>query len=164
MTRIHKITDYKGSARKFTCLACAREKREVDLGDIVKSKYFDAHQDYEIPIPGTIIITSRRHIQSVDEFTKEEQLDFIDFLCQVRSALRKILNIDVVYMYQREDTSHHYHLCILPRYDWMTEKFGRKIGSVRSIVNYARKNLKIKREIEKTENATKKLKQFFQEK
>lgn len=161
MARMHKIVYYNGNVKKFACLACAREKGEVTLGDVVKSKYFDAHQDYEIPIPGLIIISSRRHIQSIDEFTDKEQEDFIKFLCRIRSALRKVLKIDIVYMYQREDTSHHFHLCILPRYEWMTEKFGRKIGSVRPIVNYARKNLRIKSEIDKTEKATKKLKQYF---
>ena len=161
MTKAKKIINYRGDIKKITCLACAREKGEINLGNIVKSKYFDAHQDYEIPIPGFVIISSRRHIQSVDEFTDNEQQDFIKLLCRIRSALREVLGIEVIYMYQREDTCHHFHFCILSRYDWMTEKFGKKIGSVRSIVNFAKKNLRIKSEIIKVEEATQKLKQFF---
>lgn len=161
MTKIRKIIDYKGNVKKIACLACARENREVRLGDIIKSKYFDAHQDYEVPIPGFIIISSRRHIQSIDEFTNEEQVDFIKFLCRMRSALRKILRVEVVYLYQREDTCHHFHVCMLPRYDWMTKKFGRKIGSIRPIVSFAKKNLRTRINIAKTEEATQKLKNFL---
>ena len=156
-----KITNYKGKTIEVVCLACAREKEEINLGDIVKSMYFDAHQDYEVPIPGLIIISSRRHIQSIDEFTKKEQVDFIQFLCRIRSALRKKLGVKTVYLYQREDTKHHFHVCMLPRYDWMNKKFGRKIGSVRAIVNYARKHHKTKKKITEVENATRKLKNHF---
>ena len=84
-----KITNYKGEIREFSCLACAREKGEINLGNIVKSAHFDAHQDYEVPIPGFIIISSRRHFKSVDEFTEKEQKDFIKFLFRLRSAMNR---------------------------------------------------------------------------
>lgn len=155
------IVDLKGQEKKITCLGCAREKGEVTLGNIIKTKHFDAHQDYEIPIPGFVIISSRRHIQSVDEFTDEEQRDFIEFLCRLRSAQRQVLGIDVVYIVQEEDTSHHFHVWMFPRYDWMAKKFGRKIPSVRPIMEYARENLKTKENIKKVEAATLQLKQFF---
>ena len=76
------ITDIKGQTKKIACLGCAIQKGEVDSpgGSVLSSKYFDAHQDYEIPIPGFIIIASKRHLQSVDEFTEAEQRDFIKFL------------------------------------------------------------------------------------
>lgn len=156
-----KIVDLKGQEKKIACLGCAREKGEVSLGNIIKSKHFDAHQDYEIPIPGFIIVSARRHIQSVDEFTDEEQRDFIEFLCRLRSAQRQVLSIDIVYLVQEEDTSHHFHVWMFPRYDWMAEKFGSKIPSVRPIMEYARENLKTEENIQEVETATQKLKQFF---
>ncbi len=161
MNGTRKIIDYRGIVKKIACLACARENGEISLGDILKSKYFDAHQDYTIPIPEFIIISSRRHIQSIDEFTNKERMDFIKFLCRIRSALRKILKVKVVYIYQREDTRNHFHVCMLPRYDWMTKKFGRKIGSIRPIISFAKKNLKTNSNIAKTEEATQKLKHFL---
>lgn len=160
MPKTKEIIDYRGKMKKITCLSCAREKGEINFGDIVKSKYFDAHQDYEIPIPGFVIISSKRHFQSVAEFTDNEQQDFIKILCRIRSAMKKALGIKVVYLFQAEDTSHHFHVWLIPRYGWM-EKFGKKIESVRPIVEYAKKNLKTKSNLAKVAEATQKLKQFF---
>ena len=155
------ITNFKGQTKKIACLGCARARGEISVGDILKSKYFDAHQDYEIPIPGFIIISSKRHIQGIDELTEAEQRDFIKFLCRLRSALRQVLSIKVVYLIQEEDTSHHFHVWVFPRYDWMTKKFGQKIQSVRPIMEYARENLKTTNNLKRVETATQKLKQFF---
>lgn len=159
---LKEIIDYKGNVKKIDCLACAREKGEIDLGNIVKSKYFDAHQDYAIPIPGFIIISSRRHIQSIDEFTDNEQRDFIKFLCRIRSAMRRVLGIKVIYLYQAEDTSHHFHFWLIPRYGWMEKNFGRSIESVRPAINYSKEKLLTKANLAKIANATESLKQFFQ--
>lgn len=156
-----EIINFKGEAKKITCLGCARSNGDINVGDIEKSNYFDAHQDYEIPIPGFIILSAKRHIQSVDEFTEDEQKDFIKFLCRIRSALRQVLEIETVYLIQEEDTSHHFHVWIFPRYKWMKEKFGVKIQSVRPIMEYARKKLKTKENVAKVETATQKLKQFL---
>lgn len=159
------ITDIKDNTKKIACLGCAIQKGEVESpgGSIASSKYFDAHQDYEIPIPGFVILASKKHLQSVDEFSEEEQRDFIKFLCRLRKGLRKALDVKVVYLIQEEDTSHHFHVWIFPRYDWMDKKFGRKIQSVRPIMEYARENLKTASNLKKVETAVQKLKQFFKQ-
>ena len=53
--------------------------------------------------------------------------------------MRDVLKIEEVYFFQNEDTEHGFHLWIFPRHKWM-EKFGRKIQSVRPIMNYAKEN------------------------
>lgn len=55
--------------------------------------------------------------------------------------MREVLGIDHTYFFQNEDSSHGYHLWIFPRYDWMKEKFGIKIQSVRPIMNYAKDHM-----------------------
>lgn len=157
------ITDINDRTKKITCLGCAIQNNEVDSpgGSILKSKYFDAHQDYEIPIPGFVVIASKRHLQSVDEFTDQEQRDFIKFLCRLRSAMRQALGIKTVYLFQREGKDYHFHVWMFPRYKWMDKKFGHKIQSVRPIMEYARENLKTRKNLKKVESATQKLKQFF---
>ena len=159
------ITDIKDNTKKIACLGCAIQKGEVESsgGSIASSKYFDAHQDYEIPIPGFVILASKRHLQSVDEFSEEEQRDFIEFLCRLRKGLRKALDVKVVYLIQEEDTSHHFHVWIFPRYDWMAKKFDHKIQSVRPIMEYARENLKTASNLKKVVTAAQKLKQFFKQ-
>ena len=159
------ITNIKGQTKKIACLGCAIQEGEIEPpgGSILSSKYFEAHQDYEIPIPGFIIITSKRHLQSVDELSEAEQRDFIKFLCRLRHGMRKALKISVVYLIQEEDSSHHFHVWVFPRYDWMAKKFERKIQSVRPIMEYARENLKTASNLKKIDTATQKLKQFFEQ-
>lgn len=157
------ITDINGKTKKIACLGCAIQNGEVESpgGSILTSKYFDAHQDYEIPIPGFVIIASKKHLQSIDEFTDEEQQDFIKFLCRLRSAMRQALDIKTVYLFQKEGEDTHFHVWLFPRYSWMDKKFGQKIQSVRPIMEYARENLKTPENIKEVESATQKLKQFF---
>ena len=75
--------------------------------------------------------------------------------------MREKLDIQTVYLVQEEDTSHHFHLWVFPRYEWMVEKFGRKIQSVRPIMEYAREHMKTKDNLKKVDDATKKMKQFL---
>ena len=52
------ITDINGRTKKIACLACAIQNGEVKSpgGQITTSKFFRAEQDYEIPIPGFVIL------------------------------------------------------------------------------------------------------------
>lgn len=162
MDQKREIVDIKGNKKQIGCLGCAIQKGEVESpGLIASSEYFSAHQDYEIPIPGFVILASKRHLQSIDEFTNEERSDFIEFLCRLRKTMRQALHIQVVYLIQEEDTSHHFHVWMFPRYDWMTKKFGKKIQSVRPIMEYARKNLKTEENLEKVNGAIEKMKTYF---
>ena len=106
---------------------------------IIVTNLFDVHQDYSVPIPGFFIIASIRKVKSIADFTEEEFKEFIYLLKEVRKGMKEVLSIDEVYLFQNEDTDHNFHLWIFPRYDWM-EKFGRKIQSVRPIMNYAKEN------------------------
>lgn len=157
------IVDYKGNTTQVSCLGCARESSEMErVGTVLTTEHFDAHQDFEIPIPGFIIISSRRHLQSIDEFTEEEKLDFIDTLIAVRAGMRKVLGINTVYLIQEEGTSHHFHVWVFPRYDWMTEQFGKKTPSLRPIMEHARKSLKTEENLKEVDEAVSKLKVYFE--
>ncbi len=159
-----EVTDIAGNKKVIECMGCAIQKGEVQSpgGLIAESRYFTAGQDYEIPILGFVIVASKRHIQSIDEFTDDEQKDFIEFLCRVRKAMRQALGIEVVYLIQEEDTSNHFHIWMFPRYGWMQEKFGAKIESVHSIMEYARTYLKIPENLKGVSEATKKLRDYFE--
>ncbi len=108
---------------------------------IIKTELFDARQDWETPIPGFFIVASVRKIKSVADFTNKEASEFIRLVCKLRQGMKEALGINDVYLFQNEQTSHHdFHLWIFPRYQWM-EQFGRKIESVRPIINYAKENM-----------------------
>ena len=156
-----EITDIQGRKITTECLGCARERGEIGAGSILRTQHFDAHQDYEIPIPGFVILSSRRHIKSVDEFTEEEQREFIETLCKVRKAMRTAMGVETAYVVQEEDTSHHFHVWLFPRHEWMTQ-FGRKIQSGRPIMEYAREHMKTPESLAAVEDAVLKMKSALQ--
>lgn len=156
------FVNYQGQKKAVDCLGCDRERGDITIGGIVQTAFFDAHQDFEIPIRGFVILSSRRHIQSMDEFTTEERVDFMNLIVELRRALRETLGIDIVCIIQEEDTSHHFHVWIFPRYPWMEEQFGRKIESVRPIMEHARSHMKTNENLKIIEEANLQMRAYFE--
>jgi diadenosine tetraphosphate (Ap4A) HIT family hydrolase len=128
---------------------------------VIITKHFDVHQDWYIPIEGFFIIASRRKIRSVEEFTEEEAIEFIQLLKRLRRGMKQILGIEDVYIFQNEDTVHDFHLWVFPRHKWM-DRFGRKIESVRPIMKYALENRADDAAISEVRAATSKMKYFME--
>ena len=139
---MRKLTLANGSVVEVECLSCALTSGliEPDGGVVYETEYFHAHQDVAYPIKGLIILASKRHIKCFDELTEEEQLDYIHVLSKIRKAQRKVLGIEYVYYFYNEDTTHHFHTWLVPRYEWMYE-FGRSVESVRPVLLYARNQM-----------------------
>lgn len=132
---------------------------------VAQSKFFDAHQDWLIPIPAFFIIAPKkeeRKISSWDDFSEEEAKDFVLLLKEVRAAMREVLDIQTVYTIQNEDTEHNFHVWLFPRYPWM-EKFGRGIDSVRAIMNHAREERNTKEIRNKVKKAAEEVETFMQQ-
>jgi hypothetical protein len=51
-----------------------------------------------------------------------------------------VLGIDHVYYFYNEDTLHHFHAWLMPRYSWMAA-FGRSVESVRPALRHAQVTL-----------------------
>ncbi len=136
------------------CLSCAIVDGliEPDGGVVVETEYFHAHQDVAYPIKGLVILASKRHITSFDELTHEEKLDYIDILTKIRKAQREVLGIEYVYYFYNEDTTHHFHTWMVPRYEWMYE-FGRSVESVRPVLLHARENMNHDENIQEVKKA-----------
>jgi len=130
--------------------------------DIITTKNFSVCQDWEVPIPGFFIISSKRKIRSISELTNEEAIEFINLLRKVRKGMEEVLRIKDVYLFQNEDTSHNFHLWIFPRYDWM-EMFGRKIQSVRLIINYAKENMLNEDVFKQVKDYAKKMREYMKD-
>jgi diadenosine tetraphosphate (Ap4A) HIT family hydrolase len=136
---MRKITLSNGNTVEVECLSCALTSGLVapDGGVIVETEHFHAHQDVAYPIKGLVILASKRHIKCLDELTDEERVDYINTMTKIRKAQREILGIDYVYYFYNEDTTHHFHTWLVPRYEWMNE-FGRSVESVRPVLLHAR--------------------------
>ena len=50
------------------------------------------------------------------------------------------MDIKYVYYFYNEDTTHHFHTWLVPRYEWMYE-FGRSVESVRPVLLHARNHM-----------------------
>ncbi|MFC4355635.1 HIT family protein [Chryseomicrobium palamuruense] len=136
------ITLSNGKTVEVECLSCALTSGliEPDGGIVVETEHFHAHQDVAYPIKGLIILASKRHVTCLDELTEMEKLDYIHVLSKIRKAQRDVLGIEHVYYFYNEDTTHHFHTWMVPRYDWMYV-FGRSIESVRPVLLHARKEM-----------------------
>lgn len=101
---------------------------------IIDSEHFNVGQDWEVPIVGFFIIGAKdKTKRSVLDFDDESIRELAGLLKIVRAAMKEVLHIEDVYVFQNEDTEHGFHVWMFPRHDWM-EKFGRKIESVRPIM------------------------------
>ncbi|MFJ6210244.1 HIT family protein [Lysinibacillus sp. NPDC092081] len=139
---MRKITLSNGETIEVECLSCAitSGRIELDGGVVIETDYFHAHQDVAYPIKGLIILASKRHIKYFDELNDEEKIDYINLLSKIRKAQRDVLGIEYVYYFYNEDTTHHFHTWMVPRYEWMYE-FGRSVESIRPVLLHARNNM-----------------------
>ncbi|WMM23526.1 hypothetical protein RBU61_11230 [Tissierella sp. MB52-C2] len=147
-----------GQIVEVECLSCALTSGliEPDAGVVIETEYFHAHQDVAYPIKGLIILASKRHIRCFDELTEAEKLDYINLLSKIRNAQRKVLGIEYVYYFYNEDTTHHFHTWMVPRYEWMYE-FGRSIESVRPVLLHSRNNMNNEENVKEVLSAIEKL-------
>lgn len=127
---------------------------------ILETEYFKVGQDWEVPIVGFFILSTKRHIRSVGEFTDDEATEFGQVITKVRKAMSDVLSIDDVYLFQNEDTEHGFHLWMFPRHEWM-EQFGRKVQSVRPIMEYAQKIEATDALMTEVRNACSKMRDYF---
>jgi diadenosine tetraphosphate (Ap4A) HIT family hydrolase len=110
------------------------------------------HQDVAYPIEGLVIVALKRHVHCLDELSENEAAQLMQLLRRVRAAQREVLAIDHVYYFYNEDTTHHFHVWMVPRYGWM-KQFGRSIQSVRPVLHHARDNMQDRDNIEKVKSA-----------
>jgi len=139
---MRQITLSNGTTVEVECLSCAITSGmvEPDGGVVIETVHFHAHQDVAYPIKGLIILASKRHIYGFDELTEEEKMDYINLLTEIRKAQREVLGIEHVYYFYNEDTTHHFHTWMVPRYEWMND-FGRSVESLRPVLHHARNEM-----------------------
>jgi len=160
-----KIVSADGIEKEINCIGCALQKGEIEcVGETVaETNNFDVQQDYEIPIPGFMILASKKHLKGIEDFNESERKEYIDFLYKIRKAMTDVLNVEYVYIIQEEDTiaeSSHFHVWLFPRFDWMN-KFGRGVKSVKPIMEYARENMKTKNNLDEVKKAALKIKSIL---
>lgn len=128
---------------------------------VVITNHFDVHQDWEVPIPGFFIVASKRKITSISEFTDIEAQEYIFLIRKLRKGMKEELGIENVCFFQNEDSEHGFHVWVFPRLEWM-EDFGKKIESVRPIIQHAKKNMNTKEVHTQVEEYVKNMKKYME--
>jgi diadenosine tetraphosphate (Ap4A) HIT family hydrolase len=158
-----KIIDIYNNEYEIGCLGCSIVRSDFTPpgGLIYETDHFCVNQDCEIPIPGFLILSSKRHIQSVDEFNDEEKRDFIDILVKIRQALRKAVGFDRIDIIQVEHGEHHLHFWFFPMTEEIEKMFGFGVRAVKPAMEYAMKNWKTEERIKVVEDYIFKLKRHL---
>ena len=137
------LIDFLDNQWDVHCIGCSIAARTMipPGGMIAQNDSFCLHQDPEVPIPGFLIVSSRRHIRTLNDFTGEEHSGFSDQLRHGRSLLAHLPDIQNVTIIQEERTS-HFHCWLFPWYAWMTDVFGKdSLDHIRSITAHAKEHL-----------------------
>ena len=126
-------------SKDVRCLSCeiVQGGRQLIGGPILETAHYHAHQDVTYPVPGQVIVASKRHVRNLDELSVGELKELLPILVKIRAAQRAILDIETVYYFYNEDTTHHFHVWMVPRHGWM-KQFGRSIQAVRPALLHAR--------------------------
>ena len=146
------------------CLSCRIvQGQQNTVGDVIaETTFFHAHQDFAYPVPGLVIVASKRHFKCLDELTEEEAEDFIRFTVRIRKAQRDVLDAEHVYYFYNEDTRHHFHLWMVPRYEWMGQ-FGRSVHSLRPALVHARDTMTSPEELTQVADVAKALNRLLEQ-
>ncbi|MFC5471889.1 HIT family protein [Cohnella suwonensis] len=131
-----------GRSVEVECLSCALTSGLITPtgGVIYESSNFHVHQDVAYPIKGLVILAAKRHFYCMDELKEEERFEYISLIHKIRQEQRERLGIDKVYYFYNEDTTHHFHLWMVPRYEWMYQ-FGNSVESLSPVLLHARNNM-----------------------
>jgi diadenosine tetraphosphate (Ap4A) HIT family hydrolase len=111
-----------------------------------------------------MILSSKRHIYSIDEFIENEQANFIKLIVRLRKGMREVLNINQVNIITAELPNRkdgHFHIWLFPVSKETTEKFGTGIKAVKPAMLYAKENLKTPDNIRKVEEYAEKLRNYM---
>lgn len=133
--------DFLGNTLKYDCMGCALTNHQITPpgGIIYESENFLINPDPEVPINGFLIVNVKKHLNSIIELTKNEQIELISLINLAIKALKDLGITNEVTIVQ-EERSRHLHVWIVPNHEWMVTKFGKGVIHLRDIFTYAQEN------------------------
>lgn len=136
----NKEVEYEGEG----CPECAFAKHEFDLpcGTAYENERFTLAQDWELPIEGFMIVSPKRHIEKLEELSRDERIEMFDIVDGTIKILREngvCENFDVIF---EERADRHLHVWIMPRHEWMMEICEDIIDNVKVVCDYAKENFR----------------------
>ena len=152
-----KMIIYTGKEITFTgCPACAYAKHEFKLpcGLIYEDNFFTLSQDWELPIPGFLVLSPKRCVEKLSDLTdyeREEMFKIVDKTIKILRNSKVCDRFDVIF---EEKINRHFHIWIMPREKWMSELVDDIIEHIGEIFSYAKNNYRTNYYFEKIKEVT----------
>lgn len=158
------IKSYDGEMRQIgECMGCSIvENFDNDkyTGQVVKTKNFTIAQDFELPINGFMVISSVRHLESINEMTNDEKLELITLIDVTVASLKKLEVCPQYNVVWEEKYGNHFHVWLMPRHDYLTDAMGTNImKKIGYLFKYAKDNLRTEENLKAVEETIIRLKE-----
>jgi len=111
------------------CLTCSIVKADIlPIGGIIyKDDYVVLHHCIDINIPGYLILSPLRHVESYSDLNQME-IQHIGIIMKFGvTALEKMNGVEKVYVANFGEETTHFHMHIFPRYKWMLNDLSENI-------------------------------------
>lgn len=135
-----KIRDILKQEWECQCLGCSIVSGAISPpgGLILDAEHFVLHQDPEIPIRAFLIVASKKHIQSISQLQAGEAHELFDLIYKARLVMGEIGVKEVTII--QEERSSHFHLWLLPRYEWMNHQYTNSLATIRAMFSDIKEN------------------------
>lgn len=141
------------------CLTCNIIKGDIlPVGGIIyKDDYVILHHCIDLNIPGYLIISPVKHIETYSDLNQTTLLHIGVILKFAVNALEKIDAVEKVYIATFGEETSHFHMHIFPRYQWMLNYAAEEIFTDNKLdgaklLSFCRKKYKITPELMKKTN------------
>jgi diadenosine tetraphosphate (Ap4A) HIT family hydrolase len=106
------------------CLTCDIINSDfVPVGGVIyKDDYIVLHHCVDVNIPGYLILSPLRHVESYSDLNEAEILQIGIIIKLAVTALEKIDGMEKVYIANFGEQTTHFHMHIFPRYKWMLQQ------------------------------------------
>lgn len=133
-----KIKDVLGDEVEFDCMGCdiANHKMIPPGGYVYEDSLINVSADPLIPIPGFMVLGINKHIKSINELSKEERYQIIDVLNLTIEKMKECGITKEVLLIQ-EEQARHFHIWIVPIYEWMGQ-FDKSVDNIDRIIKYSK--------------------------
>ena len=144
------ITYDKKEVKYTGCPGCAYFNHEFELscGMAYQNDDYTISQDWELPIKGFMVISPKRHINELYELTDKERDELFCLVNRTIEILKSNKVAETFILTFEERKNVHFHICIIPRYDWMKTLTSDIAGDLKKIIEYAKQTFTTQKDFE----------------
>ena len=128
--------DFLGNTWEGQCVGCAIADHSFSPpgGLIAETEGIVVHQDPAIPLPGFLVLASKRHVQSIPDLKPSEYDEFAKLLRVTLESVKNVTSVGTLTVVQEEHST-HFHMWFFPWTHDVVEKYGNpSLTKIRQIM------------------------------